>query len=157
MNRKMVFGALAATAMMSARVFADDTLPWPWASKSTPDPALAVLAEISDVTASIDKSEKPLVSITVNATAPTANYSDLQLVPRMGDPTDLIFAFDARGRPPQDVNDGAATPVTISAKYSDAPVAKVGVIEVYGQNNCKGFSITDNKAVECTSQSMPQE
>ena len=157
MNRKIVFGAVAATAMIRASVFADDTLPWPWASKSTPDPALAVLTEIGDVTASIDKSDKPIVSIAVNATAPTANYSDLQLVPRMGDPNDLIFAFDAKGRPPQDVNDGAATPVTISAKYSGAPVAKVGVIEVYGQNGCKGFSITDNKAVECTSQSMPQQ
>jgi hypothetical protein len=157
MNRKIVFGAVAAAAMMSASVFADDTLPWPWASKSTPDPALAVLSEIGDVTASIDKSDKPLVSITVNATAPTPNYSDLQLVPRMGDPKDLIFAFDAKGRPPQNVSDEAPTQVTISAKYSDAPVAKVGVIEVYGQKNCKALSITDNKAVECTSQSMPQQ
>ena len=49
------------------------------------------------------------------------------------------------------------TQVTISAKYSDAPVAKVGVIEVYGQKNCKAFSIADNKAVECTSKSMPQQ
>ena len=150
MNRKIVFGAVAIAAMMSASVFADNTLPWPWASKSTPDPALAVLTEIGDVTASIDKSDKPLVSITVNATAPTANYSDLQLVPRMGDPNDLIFAFDAKGRPPQDVNEGAPTPITMSVKYSGAPVAKVGVIEVYSQNSCKGFSISDNKAVECT-------
>jgi hypothetical protein len=157
MNRKIVFGAVAATAMVSASVFADDTLPWPWASKSTPDPALAVLTEIGDVTASIDKSDKPLVSITVNATAPTPNYSDLQLVPRMGDPKDLIFAFDAKGRPPQNVSDEAPTQVTISAKYSGAPTAKVGVIEVFGQNNCKGFSITDNKAVECTSKSMPEQ
>ena len=82
MNRKIVFGAVAATAMISASVFADDTLPWPWASKSTPDPALAALTEIGDVTASIEKSDKPIVSIAVNATAPTANYSDLQLVPR---------------------------------------------------------------------------
>jgi hypothetical protein len=157
MNRKIVFGAVAAAAMMSASVFADDALPWPWTSKSTPDPALAALTEIVDVAASIDKSDKPLVSITVNATAPTPNYSDLQLVPRMGDPKDLIFAFDAKGRPPQNVSDEAPTQVTISAKYSDAPVAKVGVIEVYGQKNCKALSITDNKAVECTSQSMPQQ
>jgi len=31
------------------------------------------------------------------------------------------------------------------------------VIEVYGQNNCKGFSITDNKTVECASKSVPQQ
>jgi hypothetical protein len=156
MNRKILVGAVAATAMMSASVFADDTLPWPWASKSTPDPALALLTEIGDVTASIEKSDKPLVSITVNATAPTPNYSDLQLVPRMGDPNDLIFAFDAKGRPPQNVNDKAPAQVTISAKYSDAPIAKVGVIEVYGQNSCKAFSVADSKAVECTSNSLPQ-
>jgi hypothetical protein len=157
MNRTILFGAIAATAMMSANALAADTIPWPWASKSTPDPALAALTEVGDVTASIEKSDKPLVAVAVTATAPTANYSDLQLVPRMGDPKDLIFAFDAKGRPPQDVKDEAATPVTISAKYSDAPIAKVGVIEVYGQKNCKAFSITDNKAVECSSKSMPQQ
>jgi hypothetical protein len=157
MKRTILVGAAAAAVLMSASVFAADTIPWPWASKSTPDPALAALTEIGDVTASIEKSDKPLVSITVSATAPTANYSDLQLVPRMGDPNDLIFAFDAKGRPPQDVSEEAATQVTINGKYSDAPVAKVGVIEVYGQNNCKAFSVTDNKAVECTSKSLPQQ
>ena len=157
MSRKMLFVAIGATAMMSASAFAADTIPWPWASKSTPDPALATVTEINDVTASIEKSDKPLVAITVNATAPTANYSELQLVPRMGDPNDLIFAFDAKGRPPQNVADEAPSPITISGKYADAPIAKVGVIEVYGQNNCKAFSIADNKAVECTSKSMPQQ
>jgi hypothetical protein len=157
MNRTILFGAVAALVLMSAGALAADTLPWPWASKSTPDPALAALTEVGDVSATIDKSEKPLVSITVDATAPTPNYSDLQLVPRMGDPKDLIFAFDAKGRPPQNVSDEAPTQVTISAKYSDAPVAKVGVIEVYGQKNCKAFSVADNKAVECTSKSMPQQ
>ena len=157
MNRTLFAGALAALAMMSASVLAADTIPWPWASKSTPDPALAALTDINDVTASVEKSDKPLVSITVTATAPTPNYSDLQLVPRMGDPKDLIFAFDAKGRPPQNVTDEVVTQVTISGKYSDAPIAKVGVIEVYGQNNCKAFSITDNKAVECSSKSMPPQ
>lgn len=157
MNRTLFAGALAALAMMSASVLAADTIPWPWASKSTPDPALAALTDINDVTASVEKSDKPLVSITVTATAPTPNYSDLQLVPRMGDPKDLIFAFDAKGRPPQNVTDQVVTQITISGKYTDAPIAKVGVIEVYGQNNCKAFSITDNKAVECSSKSMPPQ
>jgi len=157
MNRNVVFGAICVTAVMSTAVLAADTLPWPWASKSTPDPALAALIEVGDVTASIEKSDKPIVAITVTASAPTPNYSDLQLVPRMGDPKDLIFAFDAKGRPPQNVKEESPTQVTISAKYSDAPVAKVGVIEVYGQKNCKAFSIADNKAMECTSKSMPQQ
>jgi len=157
MTRTLFAGAMAALAMMSASALAADTIPWPWASKSTADPALAALMDIDDVTASIEKSGKPLVSITVTATAPTPNYSDLQLTPRMGDPKDLIFAFDAKGRPPQNVTDEVVTQVTISGKYSDAPIAKVGVIEVYGQNNCKAFSIIDNKAVECSSKSMPQQ
>ncbi|HLC09317.1 MAG TPA: hypothetical protein VJK06_08540 [Methyloceanibacter sp.] len=157
MNRKVLFGAICAMAMMSAAVLAADTIPWPWASKSTPDPALAALTEVGDLTATIEKSDKPLVAITVTATAPTPDYSDLQLVPRMGDPKDLIFAFDAKGRPPQNVSDEAPTQITISAKYSDAPTAKVGVIEIYGQKNCKAFSIADNKPVECTSKSMPQQ
>jgi hypothetical protein len=156
MNRTILFG-VAAMAMLSATVLAADTLPWPWASKSTPDPALAALTEVGDVTASVEKSDKPLVAITVTATAPTPNYSELQLIPRMGDPNDLIFAFDAKGRPPQNVKEETPTQVTISAKYSDAPVAKVGVIEIYGQKNCKAFSIADDKAVECTSKSMPQQ
>ena len=74
----------------------------------------------------------------------------------MGDPKDLIFAFDAKGRPPQDMTIQVVTPVSFSVEYSDAPIDKVGVIEVYGQSNCKAFSVTDNKAVECTSQSAPQ-
>jgi hypothetical protein len=157
MNRTILVGAVAATAMMSASAFAADTIPWPWASKSHPDPALVTLTDIADVTASVEKSDTPLVTITVNGTAPTENYSELQLMPRVGDPKDLIFAFDAKGRPPQDMNTQVPTPVTISAKYTGAPIDKVGVIEVYGQNNCKGFSITDDKAVECTSKSMPQQ
>ena len=157
MNRKILFGAIGALAMMSATVLAADSIPWPWASKSHPDPALVTLTEIADVTASVEKSDTPLVTITVNGTAPTDNYTELQLVPRVGDPKDLIFAFDAKGRPPQDMNTQVPTPVTISAKYSGAPIDKVGVIEVYGQNTCKGFSITDNKTVECASKSVPQQ
>src|SRR5262245_27859303 len=158
MNRKVLFAAFGSAAVLSMTAsLAEDALPWPWVSKTTPDPALASMTEIGDINASIDKSDKPLVSITVNATAPAGNFTELQLVPRMGDPNDLIFAFDAKGRPPQDLKDKSPSPVTISAKYSDAPVAKVGVIEVYGQNNCKAFSIADNKAAECTSKAMPPQ
>jgi hypothetical protein len=158
MNRKVLLAAFACAAMLRLGAsLAEDALPWPWISKTTPDPALASMQEIGDVSASIDKADKPLVSITVNATAPAGNFTELQLVPRMGDPKDLIFAFDAKGRPPQDLKDKTPSPVTISAKYSDAPVAKVGVIEVYGQDNCKAFSIADNKPAECTSKAMPPQ
>ena len=48
------------------------------------------------------------------------------------------------------------SPVTFSVEYRDAPIDKVNVIEVYGQSNCKAFSIKDNKAVECSSKSVSQ-
>ena len=114
------------------------------------------MTSVEDVTAAINKSDPPTVTITVNASAPTPNYSELRLTPRMGDPKDLIFAFDAKGRPPQDLTTQVITPVSFTVEYTDAPIAKVGVIEVNAQGNCKAFSLTENKAVACTSQSAAQ-
>ncbi len=88
--------------------------------------------------------------------APTPGYSELQLTPRMGDPNDRIFAFDARGRAPQDVTDQVETAVNIEASYTGAPIGKFDVIEVYGKDNCMGYSLTDSKPVECSAKSMPQ-
>jgi len=158
MNRPVLLGAVIAALIASAggQLFAADPQPWPWKSKLPPDPALVVLSSIEDVTAAISKSDPPTVTITVNALAPTPNYSELQLAPRMGDPEDLIFAFDAKGRPPQDLSTQVITPVSFTVEYSDAPIAKVGVVEVNSQGNCKAFSLTDNKAVACTSQSASQ-
>ncbi|MEX1061140.1 MAG: hypothetical protein WED13_08975, partial [Methyloceanibacter sp.] len=106
MNRPVLLGALTAfLAVMTASLplLAADPLPWPWKSKLPPDPALVQLVSVDDVSAVINKSNPPTVVITVNAQAPTPNYTELQLTPRMGDPKDLIFAFDAKGRPPQDM------------------------------------------------------
>jgi hypothetical protein len=160
MNRLVLLGPLIAAlgiASAGGPLFAADPQPWPWKSKLPPDPALTVLSSVEDVTATIKESQPPIVTITVNASAPTPNYSELQLTPRMGDPKDLVFAFDAKGRPPQDLSTQVITPVTFTVEYVDAPIDKVGVVEVHAQGNCKAFSLTEKKAVPCSSQSAPQE
>lgn len=159
MNRPVLLGILIAAfgiASAGAPLFAADPQPWPWKSKLPPDPALVVLTSVEDVSAVINKSDPPTVTITVNASAPTPDYSELQLAPRMGDPKDLVFAFDAKGRPPQDMTSQVVTPVSFTVEYVDAPIDKVGVVEVNAQGNCKAFSLTENKAVACISQSTPQ-
>src|SRR3990172_11497543 len=125
MNRPVLLGALTAfLAVMTASLplLAADPLPWPWKSKLPPDPALVELVSVQDVSVVINKSDPPTVTITVNAEAPTPNYSEFQLTPRIGDPKDQIFAFDAKGRPPQDMTIQVVTPVTFSVEFADAPI-----------------------------------
>jgi hypothetical protein len=160
MNRPIVLGALTASLAVAAAslpLLAADSVIWPWKSKLPPDPALVELVSIDDVNVAINKSDPPTVAITVNAQAPTPNYTELQLTPRVGDPNDEIFAFDAKGRPPQDMTIQVVTPVTFTVEYSGAPIDKIGVVEVNGMSNCKAFSVKNNKATECTSQSAPQQ
>jgi hypothetical protein len=150
--------AFAAPFMLLAASFSvayADPLIWPWKDKMPPDPALAILTSVESVSVAINKSDPPTVAIKVSATAPTPNFTELQLTPRIGDPKDKIFSFDAKGRPPQDMTIQVITPVDISAEFSDAPIESLGVVEVYGQTNCKAFSLTDNKEVECTAKSLP--
>jgi hypothetical protein len=159
MTPKALAGALtAALALMTASLplMAADPLIWPWKSKLPPDPALVQLVSIEDLSAVINKTTPPTISITVNASAPTPNYSELQLAPRIGDPKDIIFAFDAKGRPSQDMSNQVVTPVSFTADYLEAPLDKIGVIEVHSQSNCKAFSLKDNKPTDCISQSSPQ-
>lgn len=160
MNRPIVLGTLAASLAIAAAslpLLAADTMTWPWKSKLPPDPALVELVSIDDVSVVINKSNPPTVAITVKAQAPTPNYTELQLTPRVGDPNDEIFAFDAKGRPPQDMTIQVVTPVTFTLEYADAPIDKIGVVEVNGMSNCKAFSVKENKATGCTSQSAPQQ
>ena len=146
---------LAAIALfVAAPVLAAAPQPWPWKSKAPADPALATLSHIDDVTASVSEGN---VSVAVKAMAPATGYTELQLVSRMGDPNDRIFAFDARGRAPQQVTTQVLTPVTIEVSYADAPVAKLEVIEVYSNDNCLAYSVKDSKPVECTSRAVPQK
>jgi hypothetical protein len=157
MNRAKLAGVLAATAVLTVSLpLLAEPVTWPWKSKTPSDPALVSLYSIEDVTVAISKSEPPLVTISVSASAPTSNFTELQLTPRVGDPNDLIFAFDAKGRPPQDFTTQVVTPVTFTAEYTGAPIEKVGVVEVYAMSNCKAFSVKDSKPVECTSTSVPQ-
>jgi hypothetical protein len=146
---KPFYVALAAVAALVATpLFAADTLPWPWKSKTPLDPALVVLPTVKDVTATADKA---ILTISVKAEAPTPNYSELQLTPRMGDPKDRIFAFDARGRAPQKSDIDKVEDVTINASYADAPIGKFDVIEVHSKSNCMAYSVTDSKPVSCAS------
>lgn len=159
MTLKALAGALTvslAVVTASFPLLAADPLTWPWKSKLPPDPALVQLVSIEDVNVVISKTTPPTIGITVNASAPTPNYSELQLAPRVGDPKDTIFAFDAKGRPSQDMTIQVVTPVSFAVDYADAPIDKVGVIEIYSQSNCKAFSVKDNKPTDCTSQSSPQ-
>ena len=48
------------------------------------------------------------------------------------------------------MNIQVVTPVSFTVDYADAPIDKVGVIEVYSQSNCKAFSVKDNKPSDCT-------
>ena len=129
---------LAAIALfVAAPVFAASPQAWPWKSKAPPDPALAALSHIEGVTAGIAEGA---VSISVKAMAPAR-----------------IFAFDARGRAPQQVTTQVLTPVTIEVSYADAPIAKLEVIEVYSNDNCLAYSLKDSKPVECTSRAVPQK
>jgi hypothetical protein len=158
MTRPVFLGALTATLAVVAAslpLLAADPQPWPWTSKLPPDPALVQLVSIETVTVAINKSEPPTVAISISATAPTPNYTELQLTPRMGDPKDEIFSLDAKGRPPQDMTIQVTSPVSISVAYIDAPIDKIGVVEIYAQSNCKAFSVKDNKEVECTAKSIP--
>ncbi len=148
---KHLLVSVAALVLLTATpAFAAD--PWPWKSKMPPNPALTELSEVVEVTATV---KDDIVTISVKAKAPQGGYSELQLTPRMGDPKDRVFGFDAEGRPPQMGTD-VMTPVSIEVSYSVAPIGKFDVIEVYGKTNCVGYSLKDNKAVECTAQSMPQ-
>ena len=146
---------LAAIALVvAAPVFAASPQAWPWKSKAPPDPALASLSHIDDVTASVSEGT---VSISVKAMAPAPGYTELQLVSRMGDPNDRIFAFDARGRAPQKITTQVLTSVTIEVSYADAPIAKLEVIEVYSKDNCLAYAVKDSKPVDCTSRALPQK
>ena len=95
MHRSLI--ASFAMALLATPLLAAGAEPWPWKAKTPLDPALATLAHVDDVTAAIDDS---ILTIAVKAVAPGAGYSEFTLTPRLGDPDDRIFAFDARGRAP---------------------------------------------------------
>ena len=145
--------SFAVAAMATTPLLAAEPLPWPWSSKMPPDPALVVLPKVETVTASVDGK---LVTLSVKALAPTAGFSEIALSPRMGDPNDRIFAFDIRGRAPQEIAAPAETAVNLDVSFADAPIGKFDIVEVYAKENCVGFSLTDKKTVDCTAKSVPQ-
>jgi len=155
MKRPLLVCGLFSVALAANLPVLAEPFPWPWEDKMPPDPALAILTSVESVTAAINKKEPATLTINVKAKAPNPGFTELQLVPRMGDPKDLIFSFEAKGRPPQDVTIQVLTDVTLDPEYAGAPIASVGVVEVYGQENCKAFSLKDNKEIECNSAPLP--
>lgn len=147
---------ICATLFAGTSARAADVEPWPWIENAAPNLALATLSEIKSVTAEIDALDPPTVSVSVEAMAPTTGFTELQLTPVMGDPDDQIFTFEAKGRPPQDVTPQVLTPVTVSGKYKDAPVAQVAIIEVRGVDNCKAYSLKDKAEVACVTAQVLQ-
>lgn len=149
MKASIAFGAAIAWIglLMCFPGLAAETQSWPWKDKAPVDPALALLSKVDALTVAVAEGG---LRITVEAQAPTPGFTEVRLTPRIGDPTDLIFAFDVRGRRPQDMTAQVLTPVTIDVVYPDAPLASVGVVEVYAQENCKAFSLRDKAEVECT-------
>jgi len=146
--------ASIAMAMLTTPLLAAGADPWPWKSKAPVDPALATLSHVDNVTAAIDDS---LLTISVKAVAPAPGYSELTLTPRLGDPDDRIFAFDARGRAPQEITSQVLTPVSLAMSYADAPLSNLDRIEVYANDNCMAYSVKDKKPTGCVSKAMPQK
>ena len=152
MRRTLI--ASFAMALLATPLLAAGAEPWPWKAKAPVDPALATLSHVDDVTAAIDDS---ILTISVKAVAPAARYSEFTLTPRLGDPDDRIFAFDARGRAPQEVASQVLTPVSVAMSYADAPLSKLDRIEVYANDNCMAYSVKDKTPIDCVSKAMPQK
>ncbi len=150
MTRTTIFIALLAIMAITPTI-SWSAESWPWTAKTPLDPALTILSKVTSMTAS---AEDKIVKISVKAAAPKAGYSELQLTARHGDPNDRVFAFDARGRAPQQGAD-VETDVSIEASYEDAPIGKFDTIEVYSKSNCVGFSLTHNLPVSCTGKPQP--
>ncbi|HUW73117.1 MAG TPA: hypothetical protein VMW05_03665 [Methyloceanibacter sp.] len=139
------------TVFTSVSLLAAETRSWPWMDKAPVDPALALLSKVETLKVAITGLKKtPTLNIMVEAQAPGPGFTEVKLTPRMGDPRDLIFAFDVRGRRPQEMSSQVLTPVAINVEYTDAPLASVGIVEVYAKENCKAFNLKDKTEAECT-------
>jgi hypothetical protein len=146
---------LAAAGLFACSIIgsaaAAQTKPWPFNVKTPPNPALGLMNSIDDVKVSVSASDPKLITITVQATAPGPGYSNLTLVGKPGPLNDLTFAFEARGRPPQQTSpQPEPTQVTLGGTYEDAPIAKVKTVEIYARNNCMAYSVADGKTGPCT-------
>ena len=152
MKSPVAFGAMITCAglLASTAILAAETKTWPWLDQTPVDPALALLYRVDALSVSVTELAEPTLHIVVEAQAPTPGFTELKLTPRIGDPNDQIFAFDVRGRRPQEFVSQVLTPVTIDVEYENAPLASVSVVEVYAHDNCMAFSLKDNTEVECT-------
>lgn len=150
MKSPIALGALIGCSTLFASLsYTAETRSWPWNDKAPVDPALSLLTQIDTLKVSITELETPTLAILVEAKAPTPEFTEIKLTPRIGSQTTGVFAFDVRGRRPQNAAQ-VPTPVTIDVEYGDAPTKAVAVVEVYAKENCKAFSLRDKAEVECT-------
>ncbi|MFD0987184.1 hypothetical protein [Methyloligella solikamskensis] len=142
----------------SGAALAAEPMVWPFAEKAPRDPALGLLQKVDGIEVSVKDLDAKLIAIEVKATAPRPGYTDLTLVNRPGKLNDRIFAFELRGRPPQEPSeDEDPTEVTAGGTYKDAPVGEIDVIEVYAEDNCIAYSLAEEKTVECTTRVREDE
>lgn len=157
MKSPVASGVLIGCVIMFATLsFAAETRSWPFNNKAPVDPALALLTKINTFKVAVTKLKTPTLSILVEADAPTPGFSEVKLTPRIG-MSDGVFAFDVRGRRPQEAVAQVLTPVTIDVEYADAPLAAIAVVEVYSKENCKAFSLKDKTEVDCIMNPGSQE
>jgi hypothetical protein len=150
MKTPAALGALIGCATAFATLsFAAESSSWPWNDKAPVDPALALLNRIDAFNVSIAELKTPTLSILVEAEAPTPGFTEVKLTPRIGGFSEGVFAFDVRGRRPQEAAAQVLTPVKIDVEYPDAPLSAITVVEVYAKENCKAFSLKDKTEVEC--------
>ncbi|ODA68418.1 hypothetical protein A7A08_00241 [Methyloligella halotolerans] len=148
---------LAVLIGSSATALAAEPKVWPFAEKAPRDPALGLLQKVDSLEVSVTDIDPKLVTIDVKATAPRPGYTDVTLVNRPGKLNDRIFAFELRGRPPQQpAKDVEPTEMTAGGTYKDAPVGEIEVIEIYAEQNCVAYSLAEKKTVECTTR-VPQD
>ncbi|MEG6509706.1 hypothetical protein V6C03_12090 [Methyloligella sp. 2.7D] len=155
----LITGLVAAFSIVTSASAAP--LAWPFGESRSPrDPALALLAKIDTLKVSLvgEDENNLLVKIEIEAATPYPGFTDLTLVGRPGKLNDRIFAFEARGRPPQRPNtDEAPETVSIGGTYEGAPIASVNVVEVFAKENCLAYSLAEKKEVPCTTRVLQDE
>ena len=118
--------------------------------ESAADPALATLSHVDDVTRRRQRVRSVDHRGQGHGAGPGLQRSS-QLTPRMGDPNDRIFAFDAAGaRRTRTCEPGADAGELERSHTPMRPSSKLDVIEVYANDNCMAYSVKDKKPIECT-------
>lgn len=145
-----IAGLVAFGIAGSAAAATSKPTPWPFNTGKLPNPALGLMSKVDGIKVAVGGNKSKLLTITVEATAPREGYSDLTLVGRPGPKDDQTFAFDARGRPPENMTAAAQpTPVTVQGTFANAPVSSVKTVEIYAEHNCIAYSVVKKTTGPC--------